>query len=105
LAFKLGSMFKFSLRGDRDSLMRELSSNLRKTALRDAEWSWHLAVDFALVDDRENALMWIENAVERGAYNYPMLAEHDPFLKPLRGESRFRRLLERAKKEWEEFDA
>jgi hypothetical protein len=33
-----------------------------------------------------------------------LLAAKDPFLANLRGEERFKKLMERVKKEWEEFE-
>jgi hypothetical protein len=58
---------------------------------------------FALVNERERALDWLEHWVDRGSINYPMLAHGDPLLQPLRGEPRFQRLLDRVRPEWERF--
>ncbi len=57
-----------------------------------------------MLDDHEQALDWLENAVERGFLNYPYISEHDPFLAKLRGESRFQQLMARVKREWEQFE-
>ena len=50
------------------------------------------------------ALDWLENAVDRGFVNYPFISEYDPFLKNIRGEPRFKKLMERVKHEWENFE-
>jgi hypothetical protein len=50
------------------------------------------------------ALRWIEQAVNVGFINRPMLAEHDPFLTKLRGQPEYEALLERVKREWESFE-
>ena len=50
------------------------------------------------------ALDWLENAVNRGFLNYPFLSEYDPFLENIRGERRFKDLMERVKHEWENID-
>jgi hypothetical protein len=57
----------------------------------------------ALVGEKEKALDWIEHWVDRGSIKYPMLAHGDPLLQSLRGEPRFRRLLDRVRPEWEHF--
>jgi len=49
-------------------------------------------------------LNWLEHAVDRGFINYPLLAEKDPFLANIRGEERFKKLMERVKHEWEHFE-
>ena len=62
---------------------------------------WDMAGFHAMIDARDEAVAWLERAVRRGFINYPMLAEYDPFLKKLRGELRFTRLLDAVKREWE----
>ena len=47
---------------------------------------------------------WLENAVNRGFLNYPFLSEHAPFFESIRGEERYKELLARVKREWEEFE-
>jgi hypothetical protein len=42
-------------------------------------------------------------AVNPGAVNYPFFAEIDPLLENIRGEERFKKLMERVKYEWENF--
>jgi non-specific serine/threonine protein kinase len=64
----------------------------------------HLAGIFSLLGEKNEALDWLENAVNRGFINYPLLAEKDPWLANLRGEDRFQKLMERVKYEWEHFE-
>jgi len=76
----------------------------RRTLRRNPVWSYIAASFSALGGLNEIALDWLENAVDRGFFNYPLLAEHDPFLKTLRGQPRYETLMERVKHEWESFE-
>jgi hypothetical protein len=57
-----------------------------------------------LIDEKERALDWLEQDVDLGMINYPLMNELDPFLKNIRGEERFKKLMERVKYEWEHFE-
>jgi hypothetical protein len=46
----------------------------------------------------------LEYATSRGFINYPFLNEYDPLLENIRGEPRFKKLMERVKHEWENFE-
>jgi hypothetical protein len=42
--------------------------------------------------------------VNLGMINYPLMNGLDPFLANIRGEERFKKLMERVKYEWEHFE-
>jgi TolB-like protein len=64
-----------------------------------------LAQGFALAGARQSALQWLQVAIDRGFINYPFLSEHDPSFEALRGDCKFKALLETAKHRWERFEA
>jgi len=101
---KMGLMLRYAILRDRDRVFQEMTPNFQKTYKRDAAFSHHLAGIMALLGEKNQALDWIENAVNRGFINYPLLAEKDPFLANIRGEERFKKLMERVKYEWEHFE-
>ncbi len=104
VASRFCRMLKCALLSDRDGVLAEITPEFRQTAARDGAWASHVAADLALVGAKEEALEWLGYAVDAAFINYPMLAEHDPFLARLRGEPRFDALLERVKHEWENFE-
>ena len=59
---------------------------------------------FAMIDENEKAIDWIEKDVNMGFINYPFLAEYNLLLKNLRKEERFKVLLEKVKYRWENFE-
>lgn len=62
-----------------------------------------MAQAFALAGETDNAIYWVNVAVERGFINYPFLARHDPFLSSLAGNSAYDALLEVVRDRWEAF--
>ncbi|MCX5800134.1 MAG: protein kinase [Candidatus Eisenbacteria bacterium] len=100
---KFGLLLKYGLLKDRESAFREMTPDFQKTCRRDHQWSYFVAVPLALLDAREESIDWLENAVNGGFINYPEL-ERNQNLDNLRGEERFKKLMERVKYEWEHFE-
>ena len=64
---------------------------------------WHLSV-LAPIRFKDEALHWLDRAIEKGMVNYPFLSEHDWHLNSIRGEARFGQAMERAKREWDRLE-
>jgi non-specific serine/threonine protein kinase len=101
---KLVLSMKYALLGNKEKAFQEMTPDFQKTCKRDAANSQWVASIMALLDERKEALDWLENAVNRGFINYPLLAEKEPWLANIRGEERFKKLMERVKYEWEHFE-
>ncbi|HMF87638.1 MAG TPA: protein kinase [Gemmatimonadaceae bacterium] len=101
---RLAPAMACALRGERDELLRIMTPELRAAARWDEIFAWWTADCFALVNEREAAIDFIERAVEFGFINLPLLSKHEPFLANLRGEPRFARLMERVRGAWEAFE-
>jgi len=101
---KFGLLLKYGLLKDKEKAFQEMAPDFRKTCQRDCSWSYYVADAFALLDERNEALDWLENAVNRGFINYPFINKYDSFLENIRGEPRFKKLMERVKYEWEHFE-
>jgi len=80
-------------------------SLLKDEFLKFAEWdemiSLFITQCFSLIDEKEKALYWLENTVNRGFINYPFLNEHDCTLDNIRGTEEYTKIMRRVKKEWE----
>jgi non-specific serine/threonine protein kinase len=100
---KQGLMLKYAILKDKGDVFREMTPEFQKTCQRDCTFAHHLAGIYALLGDTKEALDWLDTAVNRGFINYPLLAEKELFLANIRGEERFKKLLERVKYEWEHF--
>jgi TolB-like protein len=100
-AFRL--LLKYALLKDKEGAFRVMTPEFRKTCKRDFEWSFYVAGRLSLLGAKEEALDWLDNAISRGFINYPLF-QCDPFFDNIRGEERFKKLMERAKHEWEHFE-
>jgi len=85
------------------SRFAEALPNLRHSLELDAHNKFHLAEAFALGGDTDRAPDVLEQAVDQGFYPYPFIAEHCPFLAPLRPLPRFAGILAKAKERSETF--
>ncbi len=99
----LGELLKASLRGKEEKISPLLTPDVQKTFKRDPQLSYHLGSFYSFLNQPAPALDWLENAIERGICPYPLM-EVDPFLSNIRGEERFKMLMERVKYEWEHFE-
>ena len=102
--WQLYFLLKYAERGDREKFSQGLSPDFLYTVKRDPQYSSLMADVYALLGDKERALDWLENAVRCGFLNFPFLNEYDPYLGNIRGEGRFRKLMEKLKPEWEQFE-
>jgi tetratricopeptide (TPR) repeat protein len=102
---RMAPAMSHALRGERDAVLRVMTSELRAAAWWDDIFCWWAADALALVGEREAALDFVERAAAFGWINYPFLAQHEPFLASIRGEERFGRLMERVRRSWEAFEA
>jgi TolB-like protein/predicted Ser/Thr protein kinase len=96
-------LLESALLKDREAALRLMTPDFRKTCRRDYEWSYFVGSYLSLLGEKDEALDWLENAVNRGFINYPFM-QCDPLLAGIRGDERFEKLMERAKYEWEHFE-
>jgi serine/threonine protein kinase/Flp pilus assembly protein TadD len=100
----LGLFIKHALQGKKKESLEAVTPQLELAAKEVEYLSRDMAHGYALIGEKEKALDWLENAVDRGFIAFPFLNDLDPFLQSIRGEERFKRLMERVKYEWEHFE-
>jgi tetratricopeptide (TPR) repeat protein len=99
-----GLFMKHAVKGEKEKAIRSLSEEAVKLAKIDHIYSWFAAQFYSLLDMKKEALDYLENAVKRGRIDYPFLSKRDPLLENIRGEPRYKKLMERVKHEWESFE-
>jgi non-specific serine/threonine protein kinase len=96
--------FKPAIEGKRSEVLEWKSPELKNWAWRDFSLSYYVAQCCAIVDEKRAALDWLEHSISLGMINYPYIAGHDPFFANIRGEPRFKKLMESVKYEWDHFE-
>lgn len=100
-----GLFLQRTLEGAGASASEALSEGTRHYLWNDPEFVWLGVSTFALAGDRDEALTWLEHAVDRGWINYPLFSRQDPLLESVRGEARFEELMVTLKRDWDAFGA
>ncbi|HEX6203404.1 MAG TPA: tetratricopeptide repeat protein [Thermoanaerobaculia bacterium] len=96
----LAACFAAALAGDRAAVTTALDEPSLAAIRTDLQYSWIAAGCFAAVGEKDTALDLLANAVARGLLNFPLLAQFDPFLEPLRGEPAFEALVGEVEGRW-----
>jgi non-specific serine/threonine protein kinase len=101
---KFSMLLKYSLQKKKEEFLKLLTEDIKQIGWNDYHLPWFIAECYALLEEKEQSIKWLERAVEWGFINYPLLSEIDPLLENIRGEERFKKLMERVKYEWENFE-
>ena len=93
-----------ALKGRTEEALRALTPEAITMARDQWQMPWMMASIYSMLGETKESLDWLEHAISRGFINYPFLAEKEPFLENIRGEERFKKLMQRVKYEWENFE-
>lgn len=103
---ELSELFRNALLDDRESVRASLAREELQSLGNSDEWfPVYFADVCARVGDFEEALRWLEQAVSWGFSNHRFLAQYDRYLEPLREDSRFQDLVDRAETQSAAFEA
>jgi len=101
---RMGQCLKYALKGDRENTIKAMSGGVKDKARCDLYDALLMAECDALIGEKEEAITSLEYAVNLGAINYPFYNKISPFLENIRDEPRFKKLMERVKIAWENFE-
>jgi hypothetical protein len=105
VVLRLALMIDRALAPDRDGMNALVTPAFDLYARHDGQSAWTMAACYAKLGDGEQALAWLEHAIDRGFIPVQFLATVDPFLASLRGDPRFEALMDRARDRQRAVDA
>ena len=100
---QIGIMLKYALQGKKKEALESITQEMLNWAQIDFTGPWFIIIGYSLIGEKEEALNWLETQIDLGCRNYPFINEYDIFLENIRGEKRFKQLMERIKPDWENF--
>jgi non-specific serine/threonine protein kinase len=89
----LGRFYRLGLAGRREDALAVMTPELADVFRLDPQYAWLVADGYAIAGDPEQALAWVEKAVNNGLLNYALLDSVDPYLRVIRDDPRFQALL------------
>jgi serine/threonine protein kinase/tetratricopeptide (TPR) repeat protein len=101
---QLSVFFTHALKGKKTEALQSVTKEAKEMFKKDEMFPVWMAESYTLIHEIEEAVDWLEHGVNWGFINYPFLNEYDRFLENMRGEERFKELMERVKHEWENFE-
>jgi len=101
---KLCLFIKYTAENNSNRIRKIVTGDFELKLKRSTQNIFFSAMYFALAGMNDEALKWLEHAVDRGFCNYPFILTQRPVWDEIRGEERFKKLMTRMKYEWEHFD-
>jgi TolB-like protein len=93
-------MIKPALRNEKSALLNWIPA-VEYNARKDFQYSHFIGALCAFAGLKEEAFYWLGNAIDRGFWNYPFLANHETAFKELSNDPRYLKILNKVKSLWE----
>ena len=103
VATKFMLLLKYGMLKDREKAFQILTPDFQKTCRRDFQWSYNVAEDLSLLGAKRGSAGLAGKRDQSGLPGLPVM-ERDFLLDNIRGEERFKKLMERAKYESDRFE-
>jgi tetratricopeptide (TPR) repeat protein len=101
---KLSLFIRYAIQGDNSKIEALLSKDFIKIIKRDTQYCLFTAMFYAIAGMNEEALKWLELAVDGDFFNYPFIFTYESIWKNLKEDKRFNLLIDRMKLEMENLD-
>jgi TolB-like protein/Tfp pilus assembly protein PilF len=99
----IGKALRHAMYNEKQEALKFITKKVRKAAELDHVVAWWLAQIHSIIGEKDKAINYLERAT-RENINYPLFSEIDPLLENIRGEKRFKDLMEKVKYRWQNFE-
>jgi len=100
---KFALFFKSALQGDKESALKYATEDLKREAASIEYFPINMAWGYALIDEKDEAVNWLNKSLDFGFSPYPLLLKFEIFHRVLKDHKGFRDYMEEIKKRSEEF--
>jgi len=102
---RIAFAFYYGKKNEQEKGLAYITKDTELTAKRDGQYSLYMAWVYAINEEYEKAIEWLENAVKNGFLNHKFLAEYDPTFERIRRTERFVNLIEHMKQKLTKLDS
>ncbi len=96
-------MLKHALLMQAEPMEQLMTVEFEAAVWSDLQWTHAIAQCYALLNNQEQAMRWLNRSVSRGLIHHPFLSQKDPLLENLRASPSFHELMRTVKQQWETF--
>ena len=100
---KFALFFKSALQGDRESALKYATDELKREAASIDYFPINMAFGYALIDEKDEAVNWLNKTLHFGHCPYPLLLKFEIFHRVLKDHEGFHSYMEEIKKRSEQF--
>jgi TolB-like protein len=92
----LGTLLKHAWLGEKEQALEAVPEPFEEALKWDDGWTLLMAVGYAVIEETDRALHWLDLTIENGITNVAFYQAHLPFFEGLRMDDRFQGLMEKA---------
>ena len=92
------------MRGLKEQAFQSITEDLLSVAKEDEMYPIWIAECYSILGKKSEAIDWLKQGINYGFTHYPWLSKRDPFLENIREDKRFKKLMEKVKYKWENFE-
>jgi hypothetical protein len=98
---KLSLFIRYAIQGDTKKIEALLTADFKKKIKRDTQYCIFVAMFFSIAGMNEEALKWLKFSVDGDFFNYSFIFTYESIWRNVREDERFKMLVDRMKKEFD----